>query len=87
MRKHKSTLSGPYFQFGSPHGVGHNSLDRDVYYANVPKRAGMIYKLVRYREAKHRVIVAGTYPQITFRSLKKALETLSKRRKPLVMCS
>ena len=87
MTKFKSTLSGPYFEFSSPYGRVHNSLDRDVYYANVPERAGKIYKLVRYRNAKHRIIVAQTYPQISFRSLKGALETLSKMEKPLACCS
>ena len=83
----KAYLSGPYFEFSSPHGVAHNSLDRDIYYANVPKRAGCIYKLVRYRSAKHRVIVNQTFPQMEFRSLKKALKYLAGLRKPLVLCS
>ena len=87
MKKHNSTLSGPYFEFSSPYGKVHHSLDRDVYYANVPERAGKIYKLVRYRSAKNRVIVDQTYPKIVFRSLKKALETLSRLEKPIVLCS
>ena len=77
------SMVGPFFI----KGVTTGSLDRDIYFVFVSKKAGESYKLVRYRDAKHRVIVGNAYPAVRFRSVRKALEVLSRLEKPLPMIS
>jgi hypothetical protein len=81
------SMRGPFFCSSVSADGKARSLDRDDYYIEVSQRAGRIYKLVRYRSAKHRIIVSGTYPQLVFRSLKKTANYLAGLKKPLMVCS